>query len=286
MIARREPSEALRSLRYPLNFDLNVGNAGRQTITLQASASEYLVLWGWSAAGGGRFVAFPHDERGINYASAAVERAIMFGSRVNGILWVYEYPIPLVIPPNTQFFLDLEDKTGALPNTGQIVAHLWRHTDLARPPKIGYQYRKVPILGPKGEATGQHREEPLDQVTRNHPYLIVANAVLAAADEQPLDIKNPTGAEAVIHGLRAFATDYTNGGAQTVMAGILADSWDNGAVRLDTGWGGAEQMYPFPAGRLLKSGNIVTTRVKDLTGLGVTVQLALDGVRRYGASRV
>lgn len=279
----REPSEALRLFRYPLTYTLNGAVVTTRTGTLKflGSPSYYWVITGIAGTLGGRIKVQLRDSQGIVYSTAAVEGANIVGTAQ----YPYEFPIPLVLPPSADLFMDLTEMTGGA-NTGQIVLLGYRHTDLARPPKIGFVFKRVPQVGPAGETLGS-TEEAVQQYRRNHPFMVVGDVLIATPlDELPVDLKNTEGAETVVRMMRAFALNVALGDFQATLGTTLSDEWDNGAVIRANGWGTAQLPYVLPAPRIMASSAIVRARVKDLSNVAnQTVQLVLDGVRRYGPSR-
>lgn len=282
------PSNFARSIIVPIPFVIPAGAGKKFRAILPADSTYYAVIHGLVADAPAVFnVVDAKDGAGRSYMSGnnPISSAIMFGSYAAPKL-PYEYPIPLVLAENTAMYWDLEDPTGA-GFAGELGVIMYKHTDLAHPPEIGYRRIDVDMLDAQGKPTGRKQSVVAPgqrQQDRAYPFMATGVVTVPAGDKKTMTILNPAGCDLIVKARYGFSTQTANGGFAVRQFMTNGDEWDFAAVRRDNGWG-TQAGYPGTlfAPRTVKATKLVTSEVTDLSGFQNDVTLILDGVRRYAA---
>jgi hypothetical protein len=257
-----KPSSALQVFDLPLSATIPVSPGYTTDELIRVEDDAWFVGLSMSAEFTGRFRCMMRDSSGRHYMNEPIENEILFGTSY--LPFVFSFP--LVLEPDAELYFDLYDQTGA-PNTVRINLHGYKHKDKVAPPKWG-------LVGPDGSAaTG----------SRDQWFMVASTKTLVPGDTKILPLKIEAGADYEINSYRAFASILT-GGAFEAQLRTAAGTWlHRSPVTKNTGFGNAQ--YPYKAAPPLrqKAAQTMQMTVHNLAGgiVNNTVQVALDGVKRY-----
>lgn len=229
------------------------GTAGQ--ITIKTEADTYFVCQQMMAASTAQFWARIRDDgSGQIWQSDYVNNLSCFGTRERPNLFV----TPIIVPPMSVITIDLINNSGVA-NAGEIV------------------------LGGYKLAGAEFNWDRTAKLDRWFQY-VAAKAVGALAIDT-IPIRLQADAHFEVH--KMLARKITNAVVVTgdfsarISDSDTSKSWSDRSVRRDNQFGTAQYPAMLPWPKLLRPNIVVQVEVTDLSGVGNTIEIVLEGAKRY-----